>query len=200
MIAVIDYGAGNIFSIKNALDYLGENAVLTAEEKVISSANKIILPGVGAFPDAMDKLKEKALDYVIKSEALKKPLLGICLGMQLLFSESHEFEPTEGLGLIEGKVDKIKTSEKIPHMGWNSLDFCGERSPIFKYINNGDFVYFVHSYYGSGCKSSTIATASYGVPLTAAVSCGNVFGCQFHPEKSGKVGLAILKAFCEIGG
>ena len=145
MIAVIDYGAGNIFSIKNALDYLGENAVLTAEEKVISSADKIILPGVGAFPDAMDKLKEKALDYVIKSEALKKPLLGICLGMQLLFSESHEFEPTEGLGLIEGKVDKIKTSEKIPHMGWNSLEIVNE-SKLLNGVSSGDFVYFVHSF------------------------------------------------------
>ncbi len=205
MIAIIDYGVGNLFSLKSSFAAVGADAIVTGEKDIIKKADKIILPGVGAFGDASEKLYASGLsDFLSEAAADKKPILGICLGMQLLFEKSFEYGEHKGLGLIKGEVrpisDIIPKDLKIPHMGWNSLDFCGERSPIFKYINNGDFVYFVHSYYGSGCKSSTIATASYGVPLTAAVSCGNVFGCQFHPEKSGKVGLAILKAFCEIGG
>ena len=205
MIAVVDYGVGNLFSLKSSLASIGAEAVVTGDEKVIRSADKILLPGVGAFEDAARKLRECGLDKVICDEAAKgKPILGICLGMQMLFEKSFEYGEHKGLGLIKGEVrpiaEVIGEGLKIPHIGWNSLDFPKnkEKNEIFKYLNEGDFVYFVHSYYGANCEESVIATSEYGAPLTAAVANKNVYGCQFHPEKSGEVGLKILKAFCEI--
>lgn len=203
MLAIIDYGVGNLFSLKSSFAAIGVEAVVTGDPDVIASAERIILPGVGAFGDAALKLKESGLDRVVKDEAAKgKPLMGICLGMQLLFERGFEYGEHEGLGLIKGDIrpisDVIPKDLKIPHIGWNALRFRGERSPIFKYINEGDCVYFVHSFYGADCAESVIADAEYGEYLTAAVAKDNVFGCQFHPEKSGDVGLKILKAFCEI--
>lgn len=205
MIAIVDYGVGNLFSLKSSFAHIGIDAIVTGEKEIIEKADKIILPGVGAFGDAIGKLKSTGLDIVVKDEAKKgKPIMGICLGMQLLFEKSFEYGEYEGLGLIEGEIrpisDVIDKNLKIPHIGWNPLILKGEKSPIFKYLNDGDCVYFVHSYYGTGCEKSTIATAEYSRELTAAVAKNNVFGCQFHPEKSGNVGLGILKAFCEIGG
>ncbi len=203
MIAIIDYGVGNLFSLKSSFGAIGEDAVVTSDTSVIAAADKLILPGVGAFEDAARKLRDSGLDRVILSEVEKgKPLLGICLGMQMLFERSFEYGEHEGLGLISGYVKPIRpeVSEdlKIPHIGWNPLHFCGRKDELFKYINEGDCVYFVHSYYGADCEKNVIATAEYGKELTAAVRCGNVWGAQFHPEKSGKVGLKILKAFCEM--
>ena len=203
MIAIIDYGVGNLFSLKSSFAAIGENAVVTGYPEVIKSADKIILPGVGAFGDAAKKLRDSGLDQVVISEAKAgKPIMGICLGMQLLLERGFEYGEHRGLGLIKGDIrpiaDVIPEGYKIPHIGWNALEFKGEVSPIFKHIKNGDYVYFVHSFYGADCEESVIATAEYGAPLTAAVASGNVYGCQFHPEKSGDVGLAILKAFCEL--
>ena len=203
MIAIIDYGVGNLYSLYSSFKCIGADVLVTSDEKEIRAAEKILLPGVGAFEDAANKLRASGLDKVICQEVKNgKPLLGICLGMQMLFEKSFEFGEHEGLGLIGGSVrpiaDVIPSGLKIPHIGWNALDFCGEKNPIFKYINEGDFVYFVHSYYAADCKESVIATSEYGAPLTAAVASGNVYGMQFHPEKSGEVGLKILKAFCEI--
>ena len=202
MIAITDYGVGNLFSIKSSLDIIGVESVVTSDENVLRSADKIILPGVGAFKDAAKNLRESGLDKVVIEAAKSgKPLMGICLGMQLLFEKSYEYGECEGLGLIKGSIvpleGKIPPSYKIPHIGWNALSFKGEKSPIFKYLNENDCVYFVHSYYGVDCAESTIATCEYAIEVTAAVQKGNVFGCQFHPEKSGKVGLSILKAFDE---
>lgn len=202
MVAIVDYGVGNLFSLRSSLESIGASAFVTSDESEIRNADKIILPGVGAFGDAADKLRKTGLDKVVVSEAEKgKPIMGICLGMQMLFERSFEYGEHEGLGLIRGEIrsisEVIPSDLKIPHIGWNALDFVGEKSRIFKYIKNGDFVYFVHSFYGAKCDS-VIATSDYGAPLTAAVESGNVFGCQFHPEKSGEVGLAILKAFCEL--
>ena len=202
MIAIVDYGVGNLFSLKSSLAAIGADAVVTKDEAVIRGAEKIILPGVGAFEDAMNKLRDSGLADVVKDEVRNgKPLLGICLGMQMLFEKSLEYGEHEGLGLVPGTVvpigDVIPADLKIPHIGWNALHFTGEKCPIFKYVNDGDCVYFVHSYYAAGCEDYTVATAEYGAELTAAVQNGNVFGCQFHPEKSGKVGLNILRAFCE---
>lgn len=205
MIAIIDYGVGNLFSLGSSLASLGIDSVVTDDESVISSADKIILPGVGAFRDAAEKLSERGFDVLIRELAASgKPIMGICLGMQLLFDESYEFGRHKGLGLIKGSVkpiaDVIGEGFKIPHIGWNALDFPKnkEKNEIFKYVNDGDFVYFVHSFYASDCDDAVIATTSYGAPLTAAVASGNVYGCQFHPEKSGNVGLSIIKAFAEI--
>lgn len=203
MIAIIDYGVGNLFSLQSSFNAIGADAIITNDEKVIKNAEKIILPGVGAFEDAAKKLKTTGLGDLVVSEAKNsKPLLGICLGMQLLLDRSYEFGEHEGLGLISGEIrpisEMIPSHLKIPQIGWNALKFSGEKSPLFKYINDGDFVYFVHSYHGVNCAENTIATTEYGAELTAAVSCGNVFGCQFHPEKSGSVGLNILRAFCEM--
>ena len=203
MIAIIDYGVGNLYSLYSSFKCIGADVLVTSDEKEIRAAEKILLPGVGAFEDAANKLRASGLDRVICEEVKHgKPLLGICLGMQMLFEKSFEFGEHKGLGLIEGAVrpisDVIPAGLKIPHIGWNALDFCGEKSPIFKYINEGDFVYFVHSFYAADCEESVIATSEYGAPLTAAVAKGNVYGMQFHPEKSGEVGLKILKAFCEI--
>jgi len=201
MIAIIDYGVGNLFSLKSSLDFIGAQNVVTKDPLVIQQADRIILPGVGAFADAIKLLHETGLVPVIKDQVAKgKPLLGICLGMQLLFETSYEYGCHKGLGLIDGDVcpiaDDVDKNFKIPHMGWNSLDFVGD-CPLFKYIKNGDYVYFVHSYYAKNCNN-VVATSNYGADLTAMVQKGNVFGAQFHPEKSGATGLAILKAFNEI--
>lgn len=203
MIAIVDYGVGNLFSLKSSFAAIGAETVLTPDPEVIKKADKILLPGVGAFGDAADKLKKTGLGNLIIEEANKgKPLLGICLGMQLLLEKSYEYGEHEGLGLIKGEIrpigDVIPSDLKIPHIGWNSLEFKGVASPIFKYIKNGDFVYFVHSYYGTNCEKSVIATTDYGATLTAAVQSKNVFGCQFHPEKSGTCGLNILRGFCDL--
>jgi len=203
MIAIIDYGVGNLFSLASSLGFIGVDVTVTSDEKVIRSADRLILPGVGAFEDAARKLRESGLDRVVIEEAKAgKPLLGICLGMQMLFEKSYEYGEHEGLGLIRGSVrpirDVISADLKVPHIGWNSLQFGKEKSPLFRYLKEGDFVYFVHSFYGSECEDSVIATTEYGATLTAAVANGNVYGTQFHPEKSGEVGLNILRAFCEI--
>lgn len=202
MIAIIDYGVGNLFSLKSSLKQLGLEAVVTADADAIRKADRLILPGVGAFADAMAKLEATGLVPVIKEEAEKKPLLGICLGMQLLFEKSFEYGEHEGLGLLKGSVvpmqGVIPAELKIPHIGWNALKFA-KKSPLFRFINEGDCVYFVHSYYATDCSDSVIATAEYGAELTAAVESGNIKGCQFHPEKSGYVGLNILRAFCQGG-
>lgn len=204
MIAIVDYGVGNLFSLKSSLSYIGADACVTGDGEKIKCADKIILPGVGAFGDAVKKLRDARLDEVIVSQAKKgKPIMGICLGMQLLFDKSFEYGEHSGLGLIKGEIrpisDVTDKSLKIPHIGWNSLKFTDKKSRIFRYINDGDFVYFVHSYYAAKCAESVIANAEYGANLTAAVQCGNVYGCQFHPEKSGNTGLNILRAFCEGG-
>ncbi len=202
MIAVVDYGVGNLFSLVSSLHAVGADAIVTGDAEKIRRADKIILPGVGAFGDAAAKLRATGLDKVIIEEAKGgKPLLGICLGMQMLLEKSYEYGEHEGLGLIKGEIrpisEVIPRDLKIPHIGWNALDFTENKSELFKYINDGDHVYFVHSFYGTNCTENTIATSEYGAPLTAAVQSGNVMGCQFHPEKSGNVGLKILKAFCE---
>lgn len=202
MIAIVDYGVGNLFSLQSSLAAIGAEAVVTADPAVLRAADKILLPGVGAFEDAAKKLRKLSLDKLLKELTDSgKPLLGICLGMQMLFDKSYEYGEHEGLGLIPGTVkpiaDVIPKGLKIPHIGWNALKFRGE-NPIFKYISEGDCVYFVHSFYAADCEESVIATAEYGADLTAAVARGNVYGCQFHPEKSGKVGLAILKAFADL--
>ena len=202
MIAIIDYGVGNLFSLKSSLKEIGAEAVVTSDEKLIAAADRIILPGVGAFEDAARKLRESGMADVVKREAAAgKPVMGICLGMQLLFDVGYEYGVHEGLGLIHGSVKPIAgvvpENYKIPHIGWNLLRFRKE-VPLFKYINEGDHVYFVHSYYAADCDESVIAVTEYGAELTAAVASGNVYGCQFHPEKSGEVGLKILKAFTEL--
>lgn len=204
MIAIIDYGVGNLFSLKSSFASIGAEVTVTADPDLIKNADRIVLPGVGAFEDAAKKLNSTGLVEVIKQEVKSgKPLLGICLGMQLLFDKSYEYGEHDGLGLIKGNVrpikDVIPSDYKVPHIGWNSLDFKKD-SPIFKYISNGDYVYFVHSFYAADCEESVIASSQYGAELTAAVADKNVFGCQFHPEKSGSVGLKILKAFSETEG
>ena len=202
MIAIIDYGVGNLFSLCSSFAFIGQQAVITGNPEEIRRADRIILPGVGAFEDAAKKLRESGLDGVLKEQiAAGKPVMGICLGMQMLLDESFEYGQHQGLGLIEGKVipmeGTLPQELKIPHIGWNALHFKGEPHPIFKYINQGDHVYFVHSYYGADCENNVIATTEYGKEITAAVAKDNVCGCQFHPEKSGKVGLAILQGFCD---
>ena len=203
MVCIVDYGVGNLFSLKSSFDAIGVKAFVSGKKQDIIDADKIILPGVGAFEDASKKLRQTGLDSVLINEAKnKKPLLGICLGMQLLLEKSYEYGEHKGLGLIKGEIRPISGTIpkdlKIPHIGWNALKFCGEKSPLFKYINEGDFVYFVHSYHAENCND-IIATSEYGSTLTAAVGKDNIYGCQFHPEKSGEVGLKILKAFCEMG-
>ncbi len=203
MVAIVDYGVGNLFSLQSSFAAIGADVTVTADPEVLKAADRIILPGVGAFQDAAEKLRGSGLDTVIKElAAAGKPLMGICLGMQLLFENSYEYGCHEGLGLLKGSVrpirDVIPADYKIPHIGWNGLIFKKD-SPLFSHIQEGDCVYFVHSFYATGCEDSVIATAEYGAELTAAVACGNVMGCQFHPEKSGTVGLNILKAFVEMG-
>lgn len=203
MLAIIDYGVGNLFSLRCSLKKIGVEAVVTKDADVIKKADRIILPGVGAFGDAAEKLRATGLVDVIKEQAQSgKPFLGICLGMQLLFDKGYEYGEHNGLGFIKGNVipleGKIPAELNIPHMGWNALSL-DKNCPLFKYIEDGDCVYFVHSYFATDCDESVVATAEYGIPVTAAVGKGNIFGCQFHPEKSGETGLKILKAFCEIG-
>ncbi len=203
MLAIIDYGVGNLFSLQSSLKAIGQEAVVTGDPKTIRAADRIILPGVGAFEDAAAKLHSTGMAELVCEEAANgKPLLGICLGMQLLLETSEEYGLHKGLGLIPGHnrsiANVIPDTFKIPHMGWNALDFCGEKHPLFRYIEEKDYVYFVHSFAGFDCREYTIATTEYGAPLTAAVARGNVMGTQFHPEKSGDVGLRILKAFCEM--
>ena len=203
MVAIVDYGVGNLFSLQSSFAAIGAEVVVTADKEVLQKADSILLPGVGAFEDAAKKLHSTGLDLVLKELAAQgKPLMGICLGMQMLFERSFEYGCHEGLGLLAGSVkpirDVVSEELKIPHIGWNPLIFK-KTSPLLKYVKEGDCVYFVHSYYAADCESSVIATAEYGAELTAAVAEGNVFGCQFHPEKSGDVGLNILRAFVEMG-
>ncbi len=204
MTTIIDYGAGNLFSLRSSLESIGENAVITSDRSVIARSHRLILPGVGAFADAADKLRESGMADAVKEECAKgKPLLGICLGMQLLFEKSYEYGEHTGLGLIHGNVKPIAgvipKEYKIPHIGWNAIHFKNGRNPIFKYNSDGDYMYFVHSFYAADCADAVTAETEYGAPLTAAVACGNIYGCQFHPEKSGAGGIKVLKAFCELG-
>ncbi len=203
MVAILDYGVGNLFSLQSSFGAIGVDVVVTGDEAVLRKADRIILPGVGAFEDAAAKLRATGLDKVLIDEAKSgKPIMGICLGMQMLFDKSFEYGEHKGLGLIKGEIrpiaDVISSNLKIPHIGWNALNFGENKHPIFKYLKEGDFAYFVHSYSGANCDESIIATTEYGAKLTAAVAKDNVCGCQFHPEKSGEVGLNILRAFCEM--
>ena len=205
MIAIIDYGVGNLFSLKSSFAAIGADTVVTGDPAIIRSAEKLVLPGVGAFGDAAALLRRNGLDKLVKEEASGgNPLLGICLGMQLLFDYSLEYGRHEGLGLIPGSVrpigDYIPQGYKIPHIGWNALHFPAGKpvNPLFRYIREGDCVYFVHSFCGAECQDSVIASAEYGTELTAAAAHENVYGVQFHPEKSGGVGLNILRSFCEL--
>lgn len=200
MIAIVDYGVGNLFSLRSSLSTVGAQVTVTGDGDALRRADKIILPGVGAFGDAAAKLRATGLDAVVIEEAKAgKPLLGICLGMQLLLERSLEYGEHAGLGLIPGDVVPLSPPDglKVPHMGWNALQFSELRSPIFRDLRPGDYVYFVHSFHAANCPCVT-ATAEYGIPVTAAVGRDNVYGCQFHPEKSGPVGLTILKSFCEL--
>ena len=192
MVAIVDYGVGNLFSLRSSFAAIGADVTVTADPEVLKAADRIILPGVGAFADAAAKLRSSGLDVVLKTLAAEgKPLMGICLGMQLLFENSYEYGCHAGLGLLKGSVrpirDVIPADYKIPHIGWNGLLFKKD-SPLFSHIQEGDCVYFVHSFYATGCEDSVIATAEYGAELTAAVACGNVMGCQFHPERAAKWG------------
>lgn len=199
MIAIVDYGAGNLFSVQNALSYLGEDFVVTGDADTLRRADGLILPGVGAFPDAMRMLREADLVDCIREEAIQKPLLGICLGMQMLFSGSEEFGFTEGLDLIPGQVRLMKPAGlKVPHMGWNELQIKKPDCPLLADIAEGDSVYFVHSYMAVTQPQYLAAVCDYGGQVTALVQRGHIFGAQFHPEKSGAVGLSILRRFGEL--
>ncbi len=202
MIGIIDYGVGNLFSLKSSFEAVGAQAVVSGDAAVLSGADKLVLPGVGAFADAVNKLRESGMDREVYAAAEQgKLLLGICLGMQMMFEKSYEYGEHKGLGLLKGQVvameGMLPAGLKIPHIGWNALHM-EKQSRILSGIREGDFVYFLHSFHAVGCEASLAATAEYGIPITAAVEQGNVFGCQFHPEKSGSVGLAILKAFSNL--
>ena len=193
--AIVDYGVGNLMSVKNAMGYLGLETRITGDAAELERADAIILPGVGAFPDAWEKLSGPGLDAVLRREAQRKPILGICLGMQLLFQRGEEVRPCEGLGFVQGRVARIPTDLKLPHIGWNSLRFPNP-SPLFDGLEEGCYVYFVHSFCGNAADPKyVIASTDYGTPVTAAVQNGTVFGTQFHPEKSGEIGMQILKNF-----
>ena len=203
MIGIIDDGVGNLFSLKSSFDAIGAETFVSGDPRELDKAEKLILPGVGAFGDAAEKLRQTGLDTYVRSRASKgTPLLGICLGMQLLFERSYEYGDHEGLGLLKGRVipmsGRISDDLKIPHMGWNGLTLTQPHSRLFANTRPGEFVYFVHSFYAEDCEDSLAATTEYGAVLTAAVEKGNLFGCQFHPEKSGPAGLAILKAFRDL--
>lgn len=204
MVAIIDYGVGNLFSLRSSFAAIGEEAEVTGDAARIAQADRVILPGVGAFADAYAKLCESGMDEAVR-RAVKsgKPVMGICLGMQLLFERSYEYGEHPGLGLLEGEVvgmeGRLPGGLAIPHIGWNALRIK-RPGGVLKYVEEGDCVYFVHSYYAENCAASLTATAEYGLELTAAVQQENLYGCQFHPEKSGKVGLGILRAFCELEG
>lgn len=202
MIAIIDYGVGNLFSLTSSLACLGLESRVTGRPEEIEAADRIILPGVGAFGDAMEKLEETGLAPLIRSQAEKKPLLGICLGMQLLFEKSCEYGEHKGLGFVKGEIaslaeDLPDKTLKVPHIGWNALRIR-RQDPLFRYIRDGEYVYYVHSFYGKNCAESTLADSEYGLPVTGVVRSGLVWGTQFHPEKSGDTGLRILKAFGEL--
>ncbi len=203
MIAIVDYGVGNLFSLTSSLKALGAEAEVTRDAARLRGADRIILPGVGAFGDARAKLDDTGLVPVLREEAARKPLLGICLGMQLLFDRSFEYGEHPGLGFVPGQVvdlrDALTDKElKVPHMGWNSLRIVRD-DPLFRYFKDGEYVYYVHSFYARDCGESTLATSGYGnVAVTGAVRCGNVWGTQFHPEKSGDAGLRLLRAFAEL--
>ena len=203
MIAIVDYGVGNLFSLSSSLKALGMATEITREAARLRAADRIILPGVGAFGDAKAKLDATGLVPVLREEAEKKPLLGICLGMQLLFERSFEYGEHPGLGLVPGQVvdlhdDLEDKTLKVPHMGWNSLQIVKD-DPLFQYVNDGEYVYYVHSFYAKDCAASTLGTSQYGnVAVTGVVRNGNVYGTQFHPEKSGGTGLRLLKAFAEL--
>jgi len=202
MIAIIDYGVGNLFSLTSSLACLGLESRVTGRPEEIEAADRIILPGVGAFGDAMEKLEETGLVPLIRSQAEKKPLLGICLGMQLLFEKSCEYGEHKGLGFVKGEIaslaeDLPDKTLKVPHIGWNALRIR-RQDPLFRYIRDGEYVYYVHSFYGKNCTESTLADSEYGLPVTGVVRSDLVWGTQFHPEKSGDTGLRILKAFGEL--
>ena len=199
MIGIIDYGVGNLFSLRSSFAAIGAEAFVSGDPAELSKADRLILPGVGAFGDAARKLRDSGLDVFVKEQAAcGKPLMGICLGMQLLFEKSYEYGEHEGLGLLKGQVvgmsGKLPAELKIPHMGWNAL----ELTKPAKLLENGSYVYFVHSFYAENCADSIAAITDYGIPITPAVEKDNIFGCQFHPEMRGNVGLAILKKFCEV--
>ncbi len=200
--AIIDYGVGNLFSLKSSLAAIGEDARVTNDPEVLKGASRIILPGVGAFEDAARKLRETGLVELIKEETKHKPLLGICLGMQLLFEKSYEYGEHEGLGLIKGSVvpleGAVDKTLKIPHIGWNKLDICGH-DPLLEGLGSNAYVYYVHSFYAKCDNEFITSTSEYGINVTGSVRCGNVYGTQFHPEKSGDVGLSILRAFTRLG-
>ena len=204
MIGIIDYGVGNLFSLRSSFDAIGAETFVSGDEKELAKADKLILPGVGAFGDAAAKLRQTGLDRFVRQQADKGvPLMGICLGMQLLFEKGFEYGVHEGLGLLKGNVipmkGKLPENLKIPHMGWNALHIENQDSRLLSKVQEGDYVYFVHSFYAEGCEDSLAATTEYGIPITAAVEKGSIFGCQFHPEKSGEVGLNILRSFA-LGG
>jgi len=200
MVGIIDYGVGNLFSLQSSFKAIGENAFVSGNAEELKKADRLILPGVGAFEDAAKKLRSSGLDLFVRQQAAEgKPLMGICLGMQMLFEKSFEYGEHEGLGLLKGQVvsmeGKIPSELKIPHMGWNALKL--KAGKLLEDVN-GQYVYFVHSFYAENCEDSLAAVTEYGAPITAAVEQGNIYGCQFHPEKSGNVGLAILRKFCEM--
>lgn len=201
MIAIIDYGVGNLYSLTCSLNHIGAVCTVTRDAETLKNADRIILPGVGAFGDAAEKLRALHLDALVKEQAaLGKPLLGVCLGMQLLFDKSYEYGEHEGLGLIHGYVQSMTPCVgdlKVPHMGWNSLDFRKPDDPLLRDVQQGDFVYYVHSFYATDCEDALVATSEYGVTVAGIVRNQNVCGSQFHPEKSGKTGLKILAAFAK---
>lgn len=205
MIAIVDYGVGNLFSLASSVRSLGAEVRVTREAEDLRAADHILLPGVGAFADAMDKLRATGLVPVLREQAAVTPLLGICLGMQLLFDCSSEYGDHAGLGLIPGRVcpladDLADPALKVPHIGWNALHITPGRAddPLFRYVKDGEYVYYVHSYYAKHCAESTLATSDYSIPVTGAVRRGLVYGTQFHPEKSGDTGLRLLRAFAEL--
>ena len=201
MVGIVDYGVGNLFSLRSSFAAIGQEVIVSRDGEALSRCERLVLPGVGAFGDAARLLRESGMaEVVLREAAAGKPILGICLGMQLLFDKSMEYGEHAGLGLIPGVVrpiaEVIPKGLKIPEIGWNALHFV-KKNPLFRYVKEGDYVYFVHSYHGTACEESTVAVTEYGAPLCAAVARGNVYGCQFHPEKSGAVGLSILRAFAE---
>lgn len=201
-VAIVDYGVGNLKSVANALSYLGCSSCITADLAELERADAIILPGVGAFPDAADRLRSGGLDQHVLAQGQKKPVLGICLGMQLLFEKSYEYGEHQGLGFVQGEICPLEPNLKdpalkVPQIGWNALHILRD-DPLFQYIQEGEYVYYVHSYYGRHCTASTLAVSDYSIPVTGVVRAGKVYGTQFHPEKSGDTGLRILKAFAEL--
>ena len=202
-VAIVDYGVGNLKSVANALSYLGCSSCITADPAELERADAIILPGVGAFPDAADRLRSGGLDQHVLAQGQKMPVLGICLGMQLLFDKSFEYGEHPGLGLVPGQVvdlrrDLTDKTLKVPHMGWNSLQILKD-DPLFRHVRDGEYVYYVHSFYARDCAAGTLAASRYGnVDVTGVVRRGNVYGTQFHPEKSGDTGLRLLRAFAEL--